>query len=178
MIVIRKSALAAAGAATLLSSAMPLAAADISVPVSARVGDSPVLGQSAEYHRGYRRHRRLDVDAGDVIIGIGLIAAIAAIADSADGNKHRDREESRYDDRRDDRTDYQGNDLGAAVSLCSDAAERSAGNGARVREIASVTSEGNGWRVQGELDGVDARNFDCSAVNGRVDYVRLDDRNT
>lgn len=133
-------------------------------------------GQSSDYHGRRWRHRDR-VDAGDILTGIGILAGIAIIADAASKSDKKDRDEPHYDDRSDDRPVYQDNDLGQAVTLCSDAAERSAGNGARVREIRSVTSENNGWRVQGQLDGDYARGFDCSAVNGRVDYVRLDDSN-
>jgi hypothetical protein len=72
---------------------------------------------------------------------------------------------------------YGSNDLGEAVSACSSAAERSAGNGARVSEIRSVTREGNGWRVEGQLDGRTNDSFTCSASNGQVDDVRINGRN-
>jgi hypothetical protein len=173
MIMLRKSALAAAGVAVLLSSATPLAAAEIGYPVMAKADEGVVLEKASDYRRRYRRNRRLDVDAGDVIIGIGLIAAIAAIADSADGKKRRDRDEPQYDDRSNDRPAYADDDLGTAVSLCSDAAERSAGNGARVEEIRSVTRDGNGWRVEGDLN---QDSFTCGASGGRVDFIQLNDR--
>ncbi len=178
MINIRKSALAAAGTAVLLTTPMPLVAADLGIPVSTKADEGLALGEASDYHRRYRRNRRLDVDAGDVIVGVGLIAAIAAIANSADNNNRRERSEPRYDDRReddrrDDRPAYQDNDLGTAVSACTDAAERSAGNGARVSEIRSVTRDGNGWRVEGDLS-QDA--FTCAATNGQIDYIRINDR--
>ncbi len=175
MIILRKSALAVAGAAVLLTSATPLAAADMGAPASTRADEGFVLSQASEYHRRYRRNRRLDVDAGDVIIGIGILAAIAAIADSSDKKDRRDRDdEPRYNERSDDRPVYQGDDdLGTAVSLCSNAAERSAGNGARVEEIRSVTRDGNGWRVEGDLA---QDSFSCGTSGGQVDFIQLSDR--
>lgn len=169
-----KSFLASGAAAMLLATPIPTFAANMGATASA------AAGQSTDYHR--RRHRDR-VDAGDVLTGIGILAGIAIIAGAASKSDKNDRNEPRDDNRDYDRDHDQGdqapvyhdNDLGAAVSLCSNAAERSAGNGARVREISSVTSESNGWRVQGALDGDYARSFDCSAINGQVDYVRLDD---
>jgi hypothetical protein len=111
------------------------------------------------------------------LTGIGILAGIAIIADAASKADKRDRDEPRYedrdDDRRDDRPAYQDNDLGTAVSACTDAAERSAGNGARVSEIRSVTRDGNGWRVEGDLD---KDGFTCAATGGQVDYIRINDR--
>jgi hypothetical protein len=180
MTIFRKSALAAAGVAVLVTTPMPLAAADMAVAASAHASPGVEVGAASDYHRGWRRNRRLDVDAGDVIIGIGIIAAIAAIADAGKKNDQRDR-------RRDDEPDYRerddsgyepaptgaSDDLGSAVTACSNAAERSTGNGARVGEIRSVTRDGAGWRVEGD---VDQDSFTCAATNGQVDYIRINDR--
>jgi hypothetical protein len=167
-----KAILASGAAAMLAVTPLPSFAANVGAKAQASVGDD-----SSDYRR---RHRHRDrVDAGDILTGIGILAGIAILADAASKSDKKERDEPRYDDRDYDRGEeapvYRDNDMGAAVSLCTNAAERSAGNGARVREVTSVTSESNGWRVQGQLDGDYARGFDCSAVNGRVDYVRLDD---
>lgn len=168
------------GKAILASGAAAMLAATPLPSFAARIGTTAdtASAQSSDYYG--RRHRHRDrVDAGDVLTGIGILAGIAILAGAASKSDKKERNEPRYDDRDYDRSEeapvYRDNDLGAAVTLCTDAAERSAGDGARVREVSSVTSENNGWRVQGQLDGNEARGFDCSAINGRVDYVRLDD---
>jgi hypothetical protein len=168
---IGKAFLASGTAAMLAASPMPLLAANMAQQPEARsAGD--LLQNSAERHR--RRYRHHDnIDAGDVLTGIGILAGIAILADAASKSDKRDREEPRYEEPQGDRPVYQDNDLGTAVSACTDAAERSAGNGARVNEIRSVTREGNGWRVEGNLDN---GGFTCATVDGQVDYVRIGDR--
>ena len=136
-----------------------------------------VMHQTADGHRRYYRHRDR-VDAGDVLTGIGILAGIAIIAGAARDADKQSRNEPRYEDRNDyprndDRPVSQDNDLGSAVSVCTDAAERSAGNNARVSEIRSVTRDGNGWRVEGDLN---SDSFSCAATDGRVDYIRINDR--
>lgn len=173
-----RAALALGLGAMVVTTPLPAMAASIShTPVLARKGFDWESG-TADYHRRHWRNRRLDVDAGDVIIGIGLIAAIAAIADSAGndspkarrGDDWRDRsDDSRYDTERPDVADR--NDVGSAVRACTDAAERS-GNG-RVDEIGSVVREGDGWQVSGNV-GDDS--FDCNVSNGVVDSIRFSDR--
>jgi hypothetical protein len=178
-----KMALSVAGIATLMAAAMPVSAANMNAPVSVSGHNDIAMEQAADGHR--RRWRRHDnVDGGDILAGIGILAGIAIIAGAAsdadrsdrrrnDGPVYRNDAPERYDDRS---SNSAGNDVGSAVSACSDAAERSAGNGARVREIGSVTREGNGWRVDGSLDGRDNDRFTCTATNGRVDDVRINGR--
>ena len=173
----RKSILAAGAVATLITTPMPAFAAQMGRSTSA-VTTADVLHETADGHRRRYRHRDR-VDAGDVLTGIGILAGIAIIAGAAsDADKRkRERDDRRYetpqDDSRDDRPVYRDDDLGAAVTTCTDAAERSVGNGARVSEIRSVTSEGNGWRVEGDLQ---SDSFTCATQNGRVDYIRVNDR--
>jgi hypothetical protein len=170
-----KALLASGTAAMLAVTPMPLMAANMGQKSEAKsAGD--VMQQSADGYRRRWRHRDR-IDGGDILTGIGILAGIAIIADAASKADKRDREEPRYDDRNDDRRDdrpaYQDNDLGTAVSACTDAAERSAGDGARVSEIRSVTRDGNGWRVEGDLD---QDGFTCAATGGKVDYIRINDR--
>jgi hypothetical protein len=170
-----KFMLATGAAAMLATTPMPVMAAAISKNSdTASIAD--VMAQNADGYRRRYRHRDR-VDAGDVLTGIGILAGIAIIAGAAsDGNK-QSRNEPRYEDRndepRDDQPVYQDNDLGSAVSVCTDAAERSAGNNARVSEIRSVTRDGNGWRVEGDLNN---DGFTCAATDGRVDYIRINNR--
>jgi hypothetical protein len=170
-----KTLLAVGTAAMLATTPMPLMAADMGQQAEASAAGK-ILEQSAEYHRRRWRHRDR-VDAGDVLTGIGILAGIAIIADAASKSDKNDRYEPRYEDRREnrdyDRPVYQDDDLGSAVSICTDAAERTAGDSARVSEIRSVTREGDGWRVEGDLN---RDTFTCAATNGRVDYVRINGR--
>jgi hypothetical protein len=139
-------------------------------------------------HRHYRHRDR--VDAGDVIAGIFLIGAIAAIADSAGKAKQRDRDRDR--DRRDDDYRYErpqgdyraapererdrawtpgGNPAEArAADACSWAAEGELGDTARVGQIDAVTRDGDGWRVTGNVAAPDImpRDFACTYRGGRV----------
>ncbi len=177
MIDIAKAALAAGLVATVATTPHPATAAVRTDRVSARDAGVSAVAEASDYHRRRWRNRRLDVDAGDVIVGIGLIAAIAAIAGANDSDRGRERanDRRRYDDRRD--RDYDrsrradASDVGSAVGLCTEAAERSAN--ARVDEIRSVTREGAGWQVEGD---VGSDNFVCETSNGQVDMIRINDR--
>lgn len=171
-----KTALAAGLTAMVATTPLPAMAAYGSKQAVTQRHEASVFDGASDYHRRRWRNRRLDVDAGDVILGIGLIAAIAAVADSADKNRRNDprrEEEPRYRDYdRDPAPSYNGgSDVGSAVSACTDAAERAA-NG-RVDEIGSVTREGAGWRVVGEIGNDD---FTCTVTDGRVDDIRIGDR--
>lgn len=170
-----KAVLASGAVALLATTPLPILAADLAKPTTAR-SSADVLGQSSDGHRRRWRHRDR-VDGGDILAGIGILAGIAIIADAASKADHRDRNEPRYEERYENRSEdrpvYQDDDLGTAVSACTDAAERSVGNGERVREIRSVTRDGGGWRVEGELS---QDSFTCAATNGRVDYVRINGR--
>lgn len=143
------------------------------------------------YGRGYRRHRNR-VDAGDVLAGVLILGGIAAIASAASKNKQdrrSDNRDYRYDQRNDDRrydnrqsdsrSDGQGDrgtgPMDIAINVCSNAAERQAGNNARVSEIQSVARDGAGWRVEGGLSGGAQSVFLCGTTDGRVDFVQLGD---
>lgn len=172
----RKFAGASAMAAIILTSASPAVAAGSFSPEPIKASPvGPEFNEASEYYGRYRRHRRNRVDAGDIIAGIGLLAGIAIIADAASKSSKRSRDD-RYRDRRnypEQRRQQNGpvSDLGSAVSACSNAAESSAGDGARVEEIRSATRNGNGWRVSGDLS--DNRSFDCGVDGGGVDFVEL-----
>jgi hypothetical protein len=171
-----KLILASGAAAMLAVTPMPALAATMGIK-SETVSTADTMHQTADGYRRHYRHRDR-VDAGDVLTGIGILAGIAIIAGAASDANKQSRNEPRYEDRNDeprndDRPVYQDNDLGSAVTVCTDAAERSAGNNARVSEIRSVTRDGNGWRVEGDLDN---DGFTCSATDGRVDYVRINNR--
>lgn len=171
-----KFLLVSGAAAMLAVTPLPLMAATVSGK-SDTFSTADLLHQTADGHRRRYRHRDR-VDAGDVLTGIGILAGIAIIAGAASDADKRSRNEPRYEDRtdypRDDRPVYQDdNALSSAVSLCTDAAERSAGNNSRVSEIRSVTRDGGGWRVEGDLN---YDSFTCAATDGRVDYIRINNR--
>lgn len=125
---------------------------------------------------GHRHHDR--VDAGDVLTGIGILAGIAIIADAATKSSRNDRapeprsypEDDGYDYQSDQQARSGNNDVGSAVQACSSEAERRAN--AEVTGIDSVERDGEGWRVQGKLNGNEG--FTCGATNGQVDFVQLD----
>jgi hypothetical protein len=183
MSIFGKTMLSAAGAATVLTAALPLSAADFGAPVSVSGHDGVVVEQIAEGHRR-RWGRHDDIDGGDILTGIGILAGIAILADAvsnSDKGQRRRREADRpvYRDNAPDRYENapsgsSGNDLGTAVSACTDAAERSAGGSARVQEIRSVTRDGQAWRVTGDLDSGSNPGFTCNATDGRVDNIQLD----
>jgi hypothetical protein len=183
-----KLILASGTAAMLATTPLPLLAAEMASTPTASSQDH-ILNQTSDGHRRRWRHRDR-VDAGDVLTGIGILAGIAIIAGAASDTDKRNRNEPRYDNRNEDRQYedrreddprvdsqsgvYRDDDLGTAVSLCTNAAERSVGNGARVNEIRSVTSENNGWRVEGDIDN---EAFTCATANGQIDYIRVNNRN-
>jgi hypothetical protein len=133
-----------------------------------------------DYGYGRRHHDR--VDGGDILTGIGILAGIAIIASAASkSNKRSDRDNERYPTRYPDNSQNRttaSNDVGVAVSACSNAAERSAGSDARVQEIRSVTRDGAAWQVEGTIGGgrSNSDSFSCAATNGEVDYIRLGGR--
>ncbi len=167
--------------ALILSSITPAMAA-----VSAHAQPQLTLAVAANDHRGWRDHDD-GIDGGDILTGIGILTGIAVLADVLGGSgNHRERApQSRNQDSYPQNYPSQnaplqsesaaGNDVGSAVTLCSNAAERSAGGSARVQQINSVTRDGNGWRVEGALSGNGARGFTCAASGGQVDYVRMAD---
>jgi len=137
------------------------------------------------YGRGHHRRHRGRVNGGDVLAGILILGGIAAIASAASKNKRdrryddRDyRNERRSDNRRSDERSDTRNSRGTgamdqAINACANAAERKAGSDARVSEIKSVSKDGAGWRVEGDLSNSKERTFLCGSTDGRVDFVQL-----
>ncbi len=160
--ILKKSALGFAVSALVVTSAAPAMARDYRYDGYGRYG---------------RHHDR--IDGGDVLTGIGILAGIAILAGAVSSSSKKARTSERYPDQYPQRSDngsYQtgSDDVGAAVSACSQAAERSAGDGTRVDEIRSVTREGSAWLVEGALgSGRNSGSFRCSATYGQVDYIRL-----
>lgn len=63
--------------------------------------------------------------------------------------------------------------MDTAINVCSNAAERQAGENARIEQIQSVARDGNGWRVEGSISNSKESTFLCGTTNGRVDFVQL-----
>ncbi len=129
---------------------------------------------------GHRRHHDR-VDAGDVIAGIFIIGAIAAI--SGGSKKARRDRAPRSDDRdyprAEERSKISSED--DAVQACATAAEDRAGPASSVRRIDSVNSEGDGWTVSGMIERRDSwrdraaqeRSFSCSVQFGRIESINI-----
>lgn len=130
---------------------------------------------NADAHRRWRHRDRDRVDAGDVIAGVAVIGAIAAIAGAASrSNRNSD---SRYPQRypypapqyRTDGAEYrygEGGGLDRAADMCAREVERYA----PVGTVESVDRTGTGWQVSGRLR--DGAQFTCSIGNdGRIDGV-------
>lgn len=162
----------AALAASASLSATPVAAAQFPL-------GEPRIETGASEHAGWGRYRhRNRVDAGDVIAGVLVIGAIAAIAGSASNSsreRDRRREEERYRERDEYRTparaNYQGNSRGidGAVAMCVEQVERGR---ERVGSVDNASRTGDGWRVSGALD--DGAGWNCWIDNdGRIRQVDL-----
>ncbi len=150
-------------AATLIS-ALPLGApaAAAALPQTDRVAVLPAgLDMVAEHSRRYR-HRDDGIDAGDVIAGVAVLGAIAAIAGAFDGDRNEPRQVPVDSRRRDGGARASG--LERAVDMCVAEIERS---GDRVAEVEEAIRDAQGWRVAGVDE--DGRRFDCRIGNdGRI----------
>lgn len=162
--------------------AAPLAATELPhIAAPAAVATAAVFDADALNADNYRRWRHRDrVDGGDVVAGVLVIGAIAAIA-SAASKSNRDRDyrypqrypapdrpydyrsgptSSRYDDSR---------GMDRAADMCAREVERNA----RVDTVDGVERNGDGWRVTGRL--ANGAPFTCSIGNdgrvGAVDYA-------
>jgi len=162
-----KLAAAAASLAALSMTAIPVSAAPLpalhSAPAQAYDG-------SAENMYGYRgrRHRDRGIDAGDVIAGVLVLGAVAAIASSASSNndRRREREDVRY---REARPSYGSTGLDNAAGMCVDQVER--GN-ERVDEVDRAERNASGWDVSGWLNS--GERFSCHIDNeGRIRSVDI-----
>jgi hypothetical protein len=179
-----KLAAATAVAAAFSLIATPVAAAELPRPAAVKAFDGDAL--NVDRHR--RRWRDNDVDAGDVIAGVLVLGAIAAIASSNKGDRDRDRDRDYdYDNDRDVDIDVDDNDVGyqdpgensrygargidSAVSMCVNEVER---RSARVGTVDSATRSVEGWHVAGSLEG--GAPYSCAIGNdGRIGEVVVGD---
>ncbi|APE28348.1 hypothetical protein [Aurantiacibacter gangjinensis] len=168
-------------AAALSLTATPAAAAEL--PAIAYGGAEYELydeGEANQYrhrrYRDYRHHRRGGVDAGDVIAGVAVLGALAAIIGTS---RSRDRDRERYEDRypRRDRARYDDRrgvadtrGIERAVDMCIDAVDRDSG---RVEAVDNARRSASGWDVSGTLESGDR--FSCRIGNdGRIRSIDVD----
>ena len=178
---------------TLAAPAAFLAAATMAVP-TAHAAELPAIAMpaaseavyddgSANQYRRYRgygdyrsyRHRR-GPGAGDIIAGVAVVGAIAAILGSTrsrDRDRYeprypdRDRSRERYDDRR---SDVGSRGLERAADMCVDAVEAEEG---RIAAIDNARRLASGWEVTGSLE--NGNRFTCMIGNdGRVRTIDVD----
>lgn len=143
---------------------------------------TPALAHDRGWGGGWGRHHD-DIDAGDVLAGILIIGGIAAIASAASGaaKQQRSQPDYRYPDPapRGNPGDYgvderpqwhEGGGINAAVNRCIDEVSRGKSG---VDRVDGVNRDGDGWRVQGRLDG--GAGFACTIDGeGRIRNVNID----
>ena len=157
------------------------------------VGFSAVPAEARSRHGGWGHRDRDRISTGEVLGGLFVIGAIAAIAGAASKNK-ADRRDDRYDPPYPD-DDYRevpryepenqgeaqpgaygrGEAEARAADACSWAVEGEMGADARVDSIGSTEPSDGGWYVTGTASrlGGETRSFGCSYRNGRVVDVRF-----
>ena len=164
-----------------------LAAAAGVVITSIGLGTVPAEARGRHGGWGYRHHDR--ISTGDVLGGLLVIGAIAAIASSVGKNKREQAPDYRYDPpyRDDDQQEVpryepdvqndatpgpygRGEAESRAADACSWAVEGEMGEDARVDSITDTQPNNGGWYVTGTASrlGGEVRSFGCSYRNGRV----------
>ncbi|WP_338244127.1 hypothetical protein [Aurantiacibacter hainanensis] len=169
------------------ASGVAMAAALSMIATPAAALDIPAAGAPAQVHtakvdtgapaeanqwRRYRGHRHRDrgIDAGDVVAGVVVLGALAAIIGSANSNRDRDRYEPRRQDIRYDRDrDYDSRGIEGAVDMCVDEVEY---RDSRVESVDRADRSASGWNVEGVLD--NGERWTCFIDNGgqirSIDY--------
>lgn len=176
----RRFRLAAAALSVAMLTGDPSNLSFASAPAEARwygdygIGYGFPYGRGYGYGYGYRRHH--DVDTGDVIAAVAVIAGVAAIATAASQARDRDRWDRGWDDRGWDDGDWDDGDRDArgrddggwndrrrsrdrredvAVDECRAEAERQArtyGTSASLRDIQEVDRRGDAVRIRGLVE--------------------------
>ena len=152
-----KLAAATAVAAAFSLLAAPAEAVDLPKPRSAQVFDADAL--NAQNHRDWDDDwDDDDIDTGDVIAGVAVLGAIAAIF----ATSHRqNQQQQRYpvpEHYPDDagyrapvpRDRYESGSISGAVDACVNEVER---RGDRIGSVDSANRDGEGWYVSGNLEG-------------------------
>jgi opacity protein-like surface antigen len=136
-------------------------------------------GWGGGYGRNWRHH---DGDGfGNFLLGAVIAGGIVAIASSAAKAKNGQNEGVVYGGSRDDAGARDSRDWSdaenAAADVCADGAEALAsrrGINAKVDDIDYVDRDGEGYRVEGRLEG--GRSFNCGVRNGELSYIQFDSR--
>ena len=152
------------------------------------VGLSAVPAEARGRHGGWGHRDRDNISTGEVLGGLFVIGAIAAIASAASKDKDQ-RREPRYDppypnDQYREVPRYQpdadsdastgaygrGEAEARAADACSWAVEAEMGDDARVDRVDDTVPNNGGWYVTGTASHAngEVRSFGCSYSNGRV----------
>ncbi|WP_121116443.1 hypothetical protein [Croceibacterium ferulae] len=147
----------------------------LTTPVLARDHHRGGWNDRGWHDRGWdRRHRDNGIGAGEVIAGVAVLGAIAAIAGVFDGGNDRRNEPVpvRYPEQ--DQRGYAagtGSGLDSAVDICVAEIEAT---GPRISGVDSANRTADGWFVSGALDS--GAPFTCRIGNdGRVADVQVGD---
>jgi len=166
----RPLAAATAVAAAFSLLATPVAAAELPRPAHAVAFDATALN--------VQRHDDWDddwddddIDTGDVIAGVAVLGALAAIFWSS--GKNRQQEPYRYPDdanyRYPEQQQRSQSGLAGAVDACVAVVER---DGNSVGSVESASRDGDGWRVSGSLD--DGARYACRVErDGQVSDINI-----
>lgn len=161
--------------AVLAMASTPVAAAQLPEAGNAPSG---AYDASAEDAYGYRyrrhRHRNRGIDAGDVIAGVVVLGAIAAIAGAASNNRddrRRDRDDVRQREPVRQNSGWNSGGIDNAVDMCVDQIER---GDTRVDDVDNASRNGTGWDISGSLNNGDR--FSCRIDNdGRIRSIDIGD---
>lgn len=171
----------AAMAAALSLAVTPAAAADLPVRAASAaaagysVWDADSENVQRDRYRGHYRHHRDRIDAGDVIGGLLVIGAIAAVASAVSKPKEPRFYPAPYPSRT---SDYRGDsryDGASGIDRAADMCVREIERDVRVDGVDAVQRSGDGWLVSGSLYNGDA--FTCRiGRDGRIDDVSYGER--
>lgn len=140
---------------------------------------------------GGRHHHNDGIDGGDILTGLLILGGIAIIADAAtkDSNSRQRQRPGDYPDQsypepayqqpayagygEDNRPQWQGNNgINSAIGRCMDEIDRGK---PRVDSVDAVSRTGDGWRVEGRVDG--GSSFSCTVSEaGQIEQVSVDGR--
>lgn len=149
--------------AALAMASTPVSALELPSPGAPSAAATKMEAHGWRYDRGYdrrygRRHRDRGISTGDVIAGVLVLGAIAAIATTGP-KRSRDTYDERYPRRAPARADYRRDDrnsdsgIDRAVDMCVDQVERGS---ARIDSVDNAARGRDGWRVSGQMADGDA----------------------
>ena len=162
------------------SAAIAAMLATSSAPALARPGHG-WGGYHGGYGHGYGHgygYRHGGDGFGNFLLGAIVAGGLVAAISSASTHDNRVRNSAGgYDDRPADAPRNWSDAENDAANVCADAAESVAtkrGIDAKVDNIDQVDRDGEGYRVDGRLEG--GRTFNCGIRNGELSFIQFDDR--